>query len=132
MGYTSRQLSPLSGISWFVALHRKRELRTASKKEARLQYPTSLCYGTLLIGPFPPVMCPTDLLGPAHTFRYLAAHVDQLGPLGEFTLQTLGMALRPVQSVPPETSAIEAVGKMQELVRECGGEAGAGRLMWAC
>ena len=48
--------------------------------------------------------------------RYLASHVDQLGSLSNCTMRDLGMGLHRVETVPPETSALEAVAIMKDKV----------------
>ncbi|GIL60207.1 hypothetical protein Vafri_14809 [Volvox africanus] len=54
----------------------------------------------------------TSVISQSDICRFLAAHVDRLGPLAEATVSELGWDCKPVVSCTPETPALEAMRLM--------------------
>lgn len=54
----------------------------------------------------------THVVSQSDVLMFLHKHVDELGPLGDVTLQQLGLATKPVVCVPAEMSTIKAFASM--------------------
>lgn len=59
--------------------------------------------------------CIRNIMSQTDVVRFLAEHLDELGPVCQETVSALGMVCNNVQTVLPETSAIVALRHMQEM-----------------